>query len=153
MQKCIEIMIDANKNNFVTLKDYPPVHAIKAYEEGYYFEAVAVLHGFLEGQMKSLFHMHAITVCKTSISETWDVNDKLSYIMLAHVLFVSNLLNRNQYDILISFNSVRNELMHRFYLDTYESGNKVLSKAKLSSCFKPAYNLLYEIMEKADNLM
>ncbi|MET3032480.1 hypothetical protein [Flavobacterium johnsoniae] len=146
-------MHKTNKNNIISLKGYPSDHAFKAYEEGYYFEAVAVLHGFIEGQMKSLFHLHAITICKTSISDTWDVNDKISYIMLAHVLFVSNLINRNQYDILISFNSVRNELMHRFYLDKYDKDSKGLSKAKLSSCFKPAYNLLYEIMEKADNLM
>ena len=141
------------ESQIITLKDFPPDHAYDAFQSGYYFEAVAVLHGFLEGQMKSLFHLHCISTCKSQIAETWDVNDKLTYIMLAHVLFVSNLINRNQYDILSSFNSIRNELMHRFYLDKYEGNNSGISKAKLTSIFKPAYNLLYEIMQKADNLV
>lgn len=29
-------------------KEYPPDHAYEAYESNYYFEAVGVLHGFIE---------------------------------------------------------------------------------------------------------
>ena len=102
------------------MKDSPSEHSYKAYEEGYYFEAVAVLHGHVEREMKSLFHTYFLKMHKEPIpanwyAETYDANDRLSFIMIAHVLFVISLITKNEFDILVSFNSLRNTLMHRFY--------------------------------------
>jgi hypothetical protein len=141
-----------NDNDF-HLKVFPIDHSIDAFKKEYYFEAVAVLHGFIETQMKSYFHLHAVNVSKQPLARSWDVNDKLSYISLAHVIFVLNLIDKSEYDVLVSFNTLRNELMHRYYLDPYEGFPKRISKSKLNSVFKSVVNVTYVIMEKADNLV
>ena len=137
----------------ISLTAFPPDHAFKAYKVGCYFEATAVLHGYLESQMKSLFHLYAIKNSQTQLSETWDVSEKMSYIMLSHTLFILNIINKKEYHVLVNFNTLRNTLMHRFYLDPYEGTNKGVSIKKFESCFVPAYNLLYQLMEKADELV
>jgi hypothetical protein len=141
-----------NDNDF-HLKSFPIDHSIEAFEKEYYFEAVAVLHGFIESQMKSYFHLHAANVSKESLSKGWDINDKLPYISLAHVIFVLNLIDKAEYDNLISFNTLRNELMHRYYLDPYEGWPKRISKSKLNSVFKSVVKVTYLIMERADDLV
>jgi hypothetical protein len=137
----------------IKLKEYPPEHAINAFKQEYFFEAVAVLHGFIELEMKSFFHLKAAKINKMPLSKAWDVNDKLSYIMLAHVLFVMNFISKDEYDTLISFNTIRNEIMHRYYSDKYEEGNKGISKVKLTSCFKSALRVVNKISREAESLV
>jgi hypothetical protein len=151
-------MAEKQNPDNITLKGSPSDHSYKAYKDGYYFEAIVVLHGHIEGQMKSLFHLHSLKMCKEPIpeswwAETWDANDRLSFIMIAHVLFVNSLITKNEYDILVSFNTLRNTLMHRFYTDPYTEKNKGVSKRKFHSCIKSADKVLCTIMERADNLM
>jgi hypothetical protein len=137
----------------LNLKEYPTDHALKALKEEYYFEAVAVLHGFIEREMKSFFHLKAATISNTPLKNAWDVNEKLSYIMLAHSLFILNFIGKNEYDTLVSFNTIRNEIMHRYYLDKYEEGHIGISKVKLNSCFKSALKVVKEIGKRADELV
>ncbi|SDE84253.1 hypothetical protein SAMN05421636_10811 [Pricia antarctica] len=144
-------------SDIITFKGIPSDHSYQAYKDGYYFEAIVVLHGHIEGEMKSLFHMYSLNKCKESIpknwfAETYDANDRLSFIMIAHVLFVVSLITKNEYDVLVGFNTLRNTMMHRFYSAPYEGMNKGVSKKKFHSCIKSADRVLCKISERAENL-
>ncbi len=126
---------------FVGFKESPHKHSLKAYNEGYYFEAFTVIHGFLAGQMKAILHLYSHKINKTPLSVAWDINEKLTYYPLAHVLFTFQIITKHEYDILVAFNSMRNELIHKFYLDLYENTYDGITKKKCNSCYKAALKL------------
>ena len=141
------------KETFIKLKEFPPDHSISAFEKGFYFEAITVLHGYIESEMKSYFHLNSVKNSEVELSIAWDVKEKLSFISLTHLLFVLNLINKNEHDILVSFNTLRNELIHRYYLNLYDESYKGISKNKYTSIYKQTLKLVYLISERADELV
>jgi hypothetical protein len=135
----------------IRLKGYPPEHAKIAFEQEYYFEAITVLHGFIEHEMRSLFHLCISVKLKIPIKEGWDINAKLSYLPLVHVLFITKQINKNESDILSSFNSLRNEIIHRYYHDPYEGETYKISITKFASLFNQALGVVKEIGLRADD--
>jgi hypothetical protein len=142
--------INEQKEKNIRLKAYPPDHAKNAFEQEFYFEAITVLHGFIEQQMRSLFHLCISSKLDIPIADGWDVNEKLSYLPLSHVLFITQQIDKNEYDILISFNSLRNEVIHRYYHDPYEGWGYEISKIKFASQFNQALKVVSEMGFKAD---
>ncbi len=136
----------------IRLKEFPTEHSLSAYKRGYYFEAITVLHGFIESQLKSLFHVYSSKATKSPLSVAWDINEKLSFVAATHVSFVLQLITKNEYDILIGFNVLRNELIHKFYLDPYDDFYYGISKKKFSSCYKQALKLASKIVLRVQNM-
>lgn len=134
----------------IRLKDFPPDHAVAAFKKEYYFEAITVLHSWTEKEMRSLFHLCISNKLNIPISEGWDVNEKLSYLPLAHVLFITQQLNKAEYDVLISFNSLRNEVIHRYYLDPYEGSWHEISHVKFTSLFNQTLKIVKDIGYRAE---
>jgi ADP-heptose:LPS heptosyltransferase len=140
-----------NHDKSIRLKGYPPEHAKIAFKQEYYFEAITVLHGFIEQEMRSLLHLCISVKLNIPIKDGWDINAKLSYLPLTHVLLITKQINKNQYDILVSFNSLRNEVIHRYYYDPYDGEGYEISKIKFASLFNQALSVVKEIGFRAED--
>ena len=134
----------------ITLKSFPEEHSTEAFKKEFYFEAIAVLHGYLESQMRVYFHMYAANITKEPMSKTWDASEKLTYVSLMNVLFILNLIEKSDYDVIVGFNTLRNELMHRYYSDPYEGTPKKISKSRINSVFKSAMKTSELLFQKID---
>ncbi len=133
-------------------KDYPPDHAYDAYKSEYYYEAVGVLHGFVESQLRHLLLAFS-TLDQNNPSEIiWDINEKIDFRNLSNVLFVLQLITEKEYGILNSLNSLRNEIIHKYFYDPHDGIYYGVSNKKFLSIFKPSYNLSYDLMEKLDKM-
>jgi len=137
----------------VRLKDFPPHHSLNAYKLGFYFEAVTVLHGYTESRMRELFHLHATKISRKPLGLTWDVNERLSYIALAHVLFVLQFIDKTEYNVLTGFNAMRNELIHKHFHEPYDDFYYGVSKKKLASCYKQTLKITDKIERKSEGLL
>lgn len=100
--------------------------------------------------MRSLFHLCISSKLDIPLVDGWDVNEKLAYLPLSHVLFITQQIDKNEYDIITSFNSLRNEVIHRYYHDPYEGYGYDISKIKFSAQFSQALKVAAEIGFKAD---
>ena len=139
---------DGNINRF---KDFPSDHALKAYEEEYYVEAVVVLHGFLESQLRE--NLLAFTSrLKILPEKVWDTNEKLDFRNLSNILFILQLIDDNQVGVLNGINSLRNEIVHKYFFEPYNEAYCGVSNKKFASVFKPAYNLSFKLLEKIEDM-
>lgn len=130
-----------------SLKKFPPDHAFEAYRKEYYLEAVGVLHGFIESQMRSIFHAYSTTVISNSDEAVWDINEKFDFKNLTNILFVIQIIKKNEYDELFSLNSLRNEIIHKYFSDPFNHNYSGASKKKFLSIFQPAYKLSWKLNE------
>ncbi|WP_146743719.1 hypothetical protein [Aequorivita sp. CIP111184] len=133
-------------------KDFPPDHAFDAFKNEYYYEAVGVLHGFIESQLRNLLLAFSSINQKSELSNIWDINERLDFRNLSNVLFVIHLISKKEYDTLNSLNSLRNEIIHKYFYDPYENMYFGVSHKKFLSIFKPSYNLSYDLIEKIDKM-
>ena len=128
-------------------KEFPPDHALEAFKKEYYLEAVGVLHGFIESQMRSILHAYSTTVINNSDEQVWDINEKFDFKNLTNILFVLQIIKRKEYDQLFSLNSLRNEIIHKYFYDPFDHNYIGASKKKFLSIFKPAYDLSWKLNE------
>ena len=123
------------------IKGFPPDHAYEAYKKKYYLEAVGVLHGFIESQMRSIFQAHAIINLKNKDDKTWDIIEKIDFKSISIVLFALQLITKIQLDKLTALNGLRNEIIHKYFYEPFDGSYQGASIIKFASIFKPAYEL------------
>lgn len=96
----------------------PIEHARRAYDAGYLVEALQVLHGFIELQTRELIMSNR---AKEGPHEEFDLAYEsmfeIPFNIAIKVLFIQRVLTKAERDRLISFNSIRNKLIHRLYTD------------------------------------
>jgi len=127
------------------LKEFPPDHAYGAYQKEYYLEAVGVLHGFIESQMRSILHAYSTSVLSNSDEQVWDINEKFDFKNLTNILFILQIIKKKEYDELFALNSLRNEIIHKYFYDPFDHHYIGASKKKFSSVSKPAYSLSWKL--------
>ena len=122
----------------------------EALKSGFYFEAVSVLHGYVEKEMRGLLHLSVSVKRQIPLNVGWDANEKLTFLSLAHVLYIIQEVDNDEYGILIGFNSLRNEIVHRFYQDKYDGVGYQISKTKLNSVLKRVLKLVEKISQRSE---
>lgn len=137
------------KNKYIKrLKDFPPEHAYMAFKEGFYYEAIGVLHGYIECQLRELLLSFSVKNQKSNYREIWDINERIDFRNLSNVLLVINQISKKEFDILCSLNSLRNEIVHKYFYEPYDKIYQGVSKKKYLSIFKPSYELSYSFIMK-----
>ena len=98
----------------------PTELAIKAYRDGYFIEAIQILHGYLENQARSLFMLVGCVHFNAKQSDVWDITDTFSFHECIKALFILNQISADEYKKFLRFNSLRNKIIHQFYKEPYD---------------------------------
>ncbi len=143
----------ANKQEYIRIKEWPSKHALKAYKEGYYVEAIQVLHGFIENQARSLLMLHGAVKSGTDLSQTWDIVDEVPLKDIVKVLFAMGAFNEDEMNELLQLNSLRNKIIHRIYNEPYEKQYKGFPKVDYDRVFEIALNWSDKIREMNEDII
>jgi len=138
---------------YIKWKEYPTDHASRAYREGFFLEAVQVLHGFLEAKMRDLLMVSRHGNIKRSYQEVWDITQETGFNILARALFVSGKLTKKEYDDFQKFNRLRNRVVHKFFREPYEKDYKGVPKKEYDLVFQAGMRLVDQIDHKAGSVL
>lgn len=136
------------KNEFIRIRDWPPDYAQTAYEKGNYIEAIQVLHGFIETKLQELLIMEGSK--SNEMKEIWDIANQISLVNSVKVLFIIGKLNKNEFENILFFNKMRNQVIHGLFNDTYEDGIKGVSKNNFDMAFKQGMKLSDILQRKGE---
>ena len=125
---------------YIKWKGLPDEAAKKAYEDGYYIEAIQNLHGYLENQARSLLMLVGCVHFESKQSEVWDLSDTISLNDTLKVLRVLNQITDEEFSRFKRFNSLRNKVVHQYYKEPYENENLVVPKRE--------FNEVFQVMQK-----
>jgi hypothetical protein len=137
---------------YIKWKEYPIDHASHAYREGFFLEAVQVLHGFLEAKMRDLLLVSRHGNIK-GYQEVWDIIQEMGFNVLARALFASGRLTKKEYDDLQRFNSLRNRVVHKFFREPYDKDYKGVPKKEYDLVFQVGMRLVDKIDYKAGSMI
>lgn len=112
----------------ITITDWPTDYAEKAYQAGYYLEAIQILHGFLENKLRELLMLVGSVHFQAKLETTWDVSNEISLNNTLKALFILNQISKEEYSKIKKINSLRNKVIHQYFLESYEEGVKGIQK-------------------------
>ncbi|MDD2467847.1 MAG: hypothetical protein PHI97_28035 [Desulfobulbus sp.] len=138
---------------YIKWKEYPTEHANRAYEEGFYLEAIQVLHGFLEAKMRDFLMVSRHGNLKRGYGEIWDMTQEMGFHQLARTLFVTGKLSESEHAKLQRFNSTRNRVVHKFFWEPYDKDYKGVPKNEFDEIFQTGLSLVEEMDGKAATVL
>ena len=124
------------QKEFIRIEGWVTEHAQKAYESKNFVEALQVLHGWIENKLQELLILTGSIDHESDMSKIWDIANQINLVTSAHVLFILSQLTENEYQKIIKFNGIRNQLIHKIYHDPYEKIYKGVPKEKYDEAFK-----------------
>jgi hypothetical protein len=93
----------------IRYRDDPKILAEQAYSQGFYVEAIQLLHTYLENQAQSLFMLVGSVHFKAEQEDTWDIADSFPFHQCIRALFVLNQITKDEFTEFNKFNSLRNK--------------------------------------------
>jgi hypothetical protein len=142
-----------NKIEYIKWKEYPTDHATRAYQNGFFLEAIQVLHGFLEAKMRDLLMVSRHGNIRRGFHEIWDITQEMGFNALAKTLLVSGKLTEKEYKDLQRFNSTRNRVVHKFFWEPYKKNYKGVPKKEYDHIFNTGMKLVERMDSKAGYLL
>jgi hypothetical protein len=136
--------------DYIKISNWPPDHAQKAYDDGYYVEALQVLHGWVEIRLEEI-----ILLLRKDIKEdnefkmAWDLSNEFSLINCSKFLFCIGSISKNEYDKLMFFNKCRNNLIHKLFHDPYDKTHLGVPKNQYDEAFNAGMELSDIFLEKS----
>ena len=121
--------------DYIKPKGDPVELAEKAYRDGYYVEAIQILHAYLENQARSLFMLVGCVHFNAKQLETWDVADSFTFHDCIKALFVLNQITPHEFEEFAKFNSLRNKVIHQLYKEPYEKVHPGIPKVQYDEVF------------------
>lgn len=122
------------KEKFIRITEYPTDYAQKAYNQGNYIEAIQVLHGFIETKLQELLIIEGSK--SNDMAKIWDMVNQISLIHCVKFLFIIGEITNKEYENILFFNKMRNQIVHGLFNETYENGIKGISISKFDMAFK-----------------
>jgi len=135
---------------YIRYRSSPPDHARKAYEEGYFVEAIQVLHGFIESQARALLMLVGRVHFGTQFSDTWDTTDEIPYKDVIKALLAVGQVSKQECADLLQINSMRNKMIHQIFKEPYEKAHPGLPKDQYDKVFQQALEWADLMGEKGD---
>jgi hypothetical protein len=120
---------------FIRIKGWVTDHALKAYKSKNFIEALQVLHGWIETKLQELLILTGSVDHDSNMSKIWDIANQINLVTSAHVLFILSQLTDNEYQMIIKFNGIRNQLIHKIYHEPYEKRYEGIPKEKYDEAF------------------
>ena len=129
----------------IRFSDYPPEHAQKAYNKGYYIEAIQVIHSWIEAKLQEMLLLIRHGNLKINYNETWNISNSVPLLQLAKVLFILGKINKKTFDSIKRFNTMRNKIIHELFYDDYNNGLREIDKKDYDSAFNFGTKLCYKM--------
>jgi len=82
--------MSAAMTQYIKYRDDPKTLAEQAYSQGFYVEAIQLLHAYLENQAQSLFMLVGCVHFKAEQEDTWDIADSFPFHQCVKALFILN---------------------------------------------------------------
>jgi len=134
---------------FVRIDKWPADHAQEAYAAGYYIEALQTLHGWMEVKLRELIQMQRagieVVESDAEYARVWDMTNELSLNQIAKALFIIGALPEGMLNRILSFNRVRNNLVHKLFHDPCEKEYLGIPRAEYDKAFQDGMTLGQEI--------
>lgn len=105
---------------FIRIETWVTEHAQKAYDSKNFIEALQVLHGWIENKLQEILILTGTVDHGSEMPKIWDIANQINLVTCAHVLYVLSQLSESEYQMIIKFNSARNQLIHKIYHEPYE---------------------------------
>ena len=138
------------KKKFIRIEKWVTEHAQEAYNKENYIEAIQVLHGWIENKLQELLILTGSIDHNTEMSKIWDIANQINFINSARALFVLSQVSEQEYQKIIKFNSLRNQVIHKFYHDPYEKVYEGVPKKQYDEVFKIGLDLADKLQLKSE---
>lgn len=129
------------RNGAIWFEKFPPDHARQAFDEGYYIEALQVLHAWLEAKLQEWLLIGRHGNIRGGYRDVWASASEISLLQAAKTLFVLGRMPKTTFDKVCQFNSQRNKVIHRIFHESYESGLVPISFSKCEAAFRSGEKL------------
>ena len=136
-------------DDYIRIPYWPEEHVKKAYSDGYFIEAIQVMHGFIELQLRELIfiqrkapgpHDHFDLAVDTMYEITLSVAVK--------ILFIQKLLSKQERDKLIQFNKTRNNIVHKIYYDSAHEGYRGYPRKEFDKAYYAGLDLMSLLLDR-----
>jgi len=139
--------------DYIKLDIWPTDHAKKAYENGYFIEAIQVLHSWIECQSRSLLMLVGSIYFDIELSNIWDIIDTIAYKDVVKTLFSLGQLTKNDLNSLLELNSLRNKIIHQFIKEPYKKEYKGIPKKLYDRVFNQSLEYAEIISNKNEKII
>lgn len=136
-----KIKVKDSPNEIIRIREWPTDYAEKAYKKKHYIEAIQVLHGFIENKLQELLMLMGALDYKLEFSEIWNIANQISLNNSVKVLYVTGQIKKSEYQAILKFNSMRNNIIHNLFHETYKEGVKGVSKKEFDIAFESGLKL------------
>ena len=138
---------------YIKIKGMPDEEAQRAYDSGYYIEAIQITHGWLENQARSFLMLIGCVHFNSSQSETWNLSDTISLNDTLKVLRILNQVTEDEFSTFKRFNSLRNKIVHQYFKDPYDKEYLGVPKREFDEVFQETIRQAYFFTEKCEAIV
>ena len=140
-------------NKYVKYGVWPPDHAQKAFDDGYYIEAIQITHSWIECKLQELIILTGSIDFNSTASKTSDIiNENIGYRNAAHFLYTISQLTEKEYQDLLNFNSKRNKIIHDlFYRPWVIDDKKEIPITVFETAIKKGIDLCWVLNSKIES--
>jgi hypothetical protein len=124
---------------------YPPYHAERAFEDGYYIEALQTLHIWIEVKIQEWLLLSKHGNSRVSQREVWDAAFSTSLVNAIKALFIVGKMPKSLYQDVCKFNSMRNKVIHRLFVEPYDGEMPSVSFDEYGKVFKSGIKICQKL--------
>jgi hypothetical protein len=139
------------KKEYIGSKDWPTDSARKAYRNGYYIEALQILHSWIEHRLQEHLVWCRHRNIKDIPDEVWVVSSEMSFLNVSKALYVIGKITKTTWNTLKQFNSLRNKLIHKYFWEPLDGGIQEIPKTEYDKLFNLGINLAETIERKCED--
>lgn len=135
---------------YIKPRDNPDELARQAYRDGYYIEAIQLLHGWIENQSRSFLMLIGCIHFNADQKDTWDLTDTITLNDTLKVLRILNQISNDEFLHFRKLNSVRNKIIHQSFKEPYESTYQGYPKKDFDELFEKTVRQAYFFTNKCE---
>lgn len=138
---------------YIKNKGWPPERAKEAYNDGYFAEAIQILHGWIEIKCRELLKLVGNVHFDTELCDTWDITEEIPLNNIIKTLFILGQITKEEYHGFEKLNRMRNKIIHQMFKDPYDEEFKGIPKNEYDSVFKRSLEYSQLLEEKIVDLV
>lgn len=141
------------KKDYIKIRINVTEHAQNAYANEYYIEAIQVLHGWIENKLQEILILVGCVDNDAIADKTWDVANQINLNMSAKALYVIGKITDDEYQKIIKFNTLRNNIIHKIYYEPYEKPYLGVPRKQYDEVFQIGISLAEELQDKTIDIV
>lgn len=135
-------------------------HIQKAFDGGFYVEALQIPHSYINGQMQMLLQLEGQRtrpdeVASQDYNQKIDTANELGYAQLAKALYVTGVFTHDLYLRLMEFNKIRNKIIHKLFSENSEETDKDngIPLVQIDKAVKDGIKLCDEVRMRGEDII